>query len=144
MYRGELSTMSNKIRVAVIGCGSISKHRHIPEYADNANVQLVAFCDIVAERAEGYASQHEGAKAYTDYKQLLAEIKPDAVSVCLPNYLHAEVSIAAANAGAHVLVEKPMAVTAEEGEAMIAAAHANNVYLMVGHNQRLMRPHVKA
>jgi UDP-N-acetylglucosamine 3-dehydrogenase len=135
--------MSNKIRVAVIGCGSISKHRHIPEYADNEHVQLVAFCDLVSERAEGYANQYD-AKAYTDYKQLLAEVKPDAVSVCLPNHLHAEVSIAAANAGAHVLVEKPMAVTAEEGEAMIAAAKANNVYLMVGHNQRLMLPHVKA
>lgn len=132
-----------KIKVAVIGCGSISKYRHIPEYAMNPNVELVAFCDLITERAASYADTYK-AKAYTDYKQLLAEVKPDAVSVCLPNYLHAEVSIAAANAGAHVLVEKPMAVTVEEGEAMIAAARKNNVYLMVGHNQRLMPPHMKA
>ncbi|MFC0215333.1 Gfo/Idh/MocA family protein [Paenibacillus chartarius] len=133
----------SKIRVAVIGCGSISKHRHIPEYAANNQVELVAFVDSVLERAEHYANTH-GGKAYRDYETMLAEVKPDAVSVCLPNALHAPASIAAANAGAHVLVEKPMAASVEECEAMIEAAKRNNVYLMVGHNQRLMPPHVKA
>jgi predicted dehydrogenase len=133
----------SKIRVAVLGCGSIAKHRHIPEYAGNPDVELVAFCDVVKERAEHYAQQY-GAKAYTDYETLLRQEKPDAVSVCLPNALHAPATIAAANAGAHVLVEKPMAATEAEGLAMIEAAKRNNVYLMVGHNQRLMPPHVKA
>ena len=133
----------SKIKVAVIGCGSIAKYRHIPEYAANPNVELVAFCDPVLERAEKFAAEH-GGKAYADYQTLLKEEKVDAVSVCTPNALHAEVSIAAANAGAHVLVEKPMASTEEEGLAMIEAAKKNNVYLMVGHNQRLMPPHVKA
>ncbi|PZD97482.1 gfo/Idh/MocA family oxidoreductase [Paenibacillus sambharensis] len=133
----------SKIKVAVIGCGSISKYRHIPEYAANSNVELIAFCDIVAERSQHFADEYN-AKAYTDYKELLEKEKPDAVSVCLPNALHAPVSIAAANAGAHVLVEKPMAATEEESLAMIEAAKANNVFLMVGHNQRLMPPHVKA
>lgn len=133
----------SKVRVAVIGCGSISKHRHIPEYASNNNVELVAFVDPVIERAEAFAAQH-GGKAYADYETMLAEVKPDAVSVCTPNYLHAPMSIAAANAGAHVLVEKPMAVTDEEAAAMIEAAAKNGVKLMVGHNQRLMPPHVKA
>ncbi|MFD0712360.1 Gfo/Idh/MocA family protein [Paenibacillus sp. GCM10027626] len=135
--------MSKTIKVAVIGCGSISKHRHIPEYAANPHVQLVAFVDLVAERAQRYADQY-GAKAYTDYKAMLAAEKPDAVSVNLPNALHAQVSIDAANAGAHVLVEKPMAASLAEAQAMIEAAAANGVYLMVGHNQRLMPPHVKA
>ncbi|WP_336776520.1 Gfo/Idh/MocA family protein [Paenibacillus sp. MMO-58] len=133
----------SKVRVAVIGCGSISKHRHIPEYVGNENVELVAFVDPVIERAEEYAAKH-GGKAFADYETMLAEIKPDAVSVCTPNYLHASMSIAAANAGAHVLVEKPMAVTDEEAAAMIEAAAKNGVKLMVGHNQRLMPPHVKA
>ncbi len=133
----------SKIRVAVIGCGSISKHRHIPEYAANENVELVAFCDLVEARAVEYAEKH-GGKAYTSYQELLEKEKPDAVSVNLPNALHAEVSIAAANAGAHVLVEKPMATTVAEGEAMIEAAERNKVFLMVGHNQRLMPPHIKA
>ncbi|TDF96631.1 Gfo/Idh/MocA family protein [Paenibacillus piri] len=133
----------SKIRVAVIGCGSISKHRHIPEYAANPHVELVAFCDLVKERADHYAELH-GGKAFTDYEEMLRTVKPDAVSVNLPNVLHAPVSIDVANAGAHVLVEKPMATTYEEGLAMIEAAKKNGVFLMVGHNQRLMPPHVKA
>lgn len=133
----------SKIRVAVIGCGSIAKHRHIPEYAANEAVMLVAFCDIVKERAEAYAEKY-GGTAYTDYKELLAKEKPDAVSICLPNALHAPASIAAAQAGAHVLCEKPMATSAEEAQAMIDAAKENGVYLMIGHNQRFMPPHVKA
>lgn len=132
-----------KLKVAVVGCGSIAIHRHIPEYVANANVELVAFCDPIVERAQKYADKHN-AKAYADYKDLLANEKVDIVSVCTPNYLHAPVSIAAAEAGAHVLVEKPMAVDAAEAEEMIAAAKKNNVSLMVGHNQRLMPPHVKA
>lgn len=133
----------SKVRVAVIGCGSISKYRHIPEYAAHPNVELVAFVDPVIERAEHYADQF-GAKAFADYETMLIEVKPDAVSVCTPNALHASMSIAAAKAGAHVLVEKPMAVTDAEAEAMIQAASDNGVRLMVGHNQRLMPPHVKA
>ncbi|RIX53067.1 gfo/Idh/MocA family oxidoreductase [Paenibacillus nanensis] len=133
----------SKVRVAVIGCGSISKYRHIPEYAANPNVELVAFVDPVIERAQQFAEQH-GGKAFADYETMLAEVKPDAVSVCTPNALHASMSIAAAKAGAHVLVEKPMAVSDAEAEAMIQAAEDNGVKLMVGHNQRLMPPHVKA
>ncbi|HIW33142.1 MAG TPA: Gfo/Idh/MocA family oxidoreductase [Candidatus Paenibacillus intestinavium] len=133
----------SKVKVAVIGCGSIAKYRHIPEYASEANVELVAFVDPIIERAELYAKEY-GAKAFSDYKEMLAAIKPDAVSVCTPNYLHAEMTIEAAKAGAHVLVEKPMAVTDAEAEAMIEATKANNVKLMVGHNQRFMPPHEKA
>ncbi|RJE88895.1 gfo/Idh/MocA family oxidoreductase [Paenibacillus sp. 1011MAR3C5] len=133
----------SKVRIAVIGCGSISKHRHIPEYAANPNAELVAFVDPVIERAQQFADKY-GAKAYSDYETMLAEVKPDAVSVCTPNALHAPMSIAAAKAGAHVLVEKPMAVTDAEAEAMIQAAKDKGVQLMVGHNQRFMPPHVKA
>lgn len=131
------------VRVAVIGCGAIAQRRHIPEFASNPNVELVAFADPVIERAQEMATQY-GGKSYASYEDLLANEKVDAVSVCTPNYLHASISIAAANAGAHVLVEKPMATTEEEGEQMIEAARRNGVYLMVGHNQRLMPPHVKA
>ncbi|WP_046227044.1 Gfo/Idh/MocA family protein [Paenibacillus dauci] len=132
-----------KVRVAVVGCGSISERRHIPEYAANPDVELVAFADPVLERAQSYADLYN-AKAYTDYKELLAAGGFDAVSVCTPNALHAEVAIAASKAGAHVLVEKPMAVSDEEALEMIAAAEQNNVFLMVAHNQRLMPPHIKA
>jgi predicted dehydrogenase len=135
--------MSTKIRVAVIGCGAIAQRRHIPEYEENPHVELVAFADPVLERAQAYAEKHN-AQSYADYEQMLKEVNADAVSVCTPNYLHAPAAIAAAKAGAHVLVEKPMATTAAECEAMIEAARKNGVFLMVGHNQRYMPPHVKA
>lgn len=133
----------SKIRVAVIGSGSIAIHRHAPEYAAHEDVEIVAFVDPVEERARKLSEKY-GGNVYTDVQEMLDKEKPDAVSVCTPNALHAPISIAAANAGAHVLCEKPMAVSAEEAEQMIAAARENNVYLMIGHNQRYMPPHVKA
>ncbi|MEX2416252.1 MAG: Gfo/Idh/MocA family oxidoreductase [Paenibacillaceae bacterium] len=132
-----------KVKVAIIGCGSIAIHRHVPEYADNASVDIVAFCDLRIERADELAEKYGGA-AYTDYKKMLRDLEIDAVSVCLPNALHAPVTIDAAEAGCHVLCEKPMATNAQEALDMIKAAKDHNVLLMIGHNQRMMPPHVKA
>ncbi|WP_062351359.1 Gfo/Idh/MocA family protein [Bacillus kwashiorkori] len=129
-----------KLKVGVIGCGSIAKHRHLPEYEMNANVEIVAVCDIVPERAEQMAEKYN-AKAFTEYEELLKLEEIDAVSVCLPNYLHAPVSIAALNAGKHVLCEKPMATSREEAQAMIDAAKANDKKLMIAHNQRFVESH---
>src|SRR4051794_6815893 len=110
-----------KLRVGVIGCGSIAQHRHLPEYKSNKNVELIAVCDINEERALVVAEKY-GVKAYTNYEELVRNGSVDAVSVCTPNYLHAPISIAALNAGIHVLCEKPMATSKEEAEAMIAAS----------------------
>jgi len=132
-----------KVKVAVIGCGSIARHRHIPEYAAHPEVELTAFCDRVPERAEVFAQQY-GGKAYADYRELLADAEVDAVSVCTANVYHAPIAIAAAQAGKHVLCEKPMATSQAEAEQMIAAAREHGVVLMIGHNQRLMPPHRKA
>src|SRR5699024_8435185 len=101
---------------AVIGCGSIARHRHLVEYKANSHVEIIAVCDVIEDRVNEVADTY-GAKAYTDYKVLLESETPDIVSVCLPNYLHAPVSIAALNAGCHVLCEKPMATSSEEAEA---------------------------
>lgn len=135
--------MSQKVRVAVIGCGSIAKHRHILEYGENPHVELVAFCDPVIERAESFVKQY-GGKAYQNYVEMLQDEEIDAVSVCSPNAYHAPASIEAAKAKCHVLCEKPMATSLEEAFEMIQTAEENNVILMIGHNQRLMPPHVKA
>lgn len=133
----------SKIRVAVIGCGSIAKHRHVLEYHAHTSVEIVAVCDIVKERAEDLATKYQ-AQAYTNYEQLLDEVEVDAVSVCLPNYLHAPVSIAALDAGCHVLCEKPMATTYEEAQNMIIAAERNDKKLMIAHNQRFVNSHQRA
>lgn len=131
-----------KIKVGVIGCGSIAKYRHLPEYAANPNVEIVAVCDVLEERAKVTAEKY-GAQAFTDYNQLLNTVDTDVISVCLPNYLHAPVSIAALHAGNHVLCEKPMATSHEEALAMIKAAKENSKILMIGHNQRFVASHQK-
>ncbi|MBD8069690.1 Gfo/Idh/MocA family protein [Bacillus sp. PS06] len=131
------------LKVAVIGCGSIAKHRHLPEYAGNKQVEIVAVCDIVEERVNEFAKLYE-AKPYTSYEELLANPEIDAVSVCTPNYLHAPISIAALKAGKHVLCEKPMATSKEDGEEMIKAAEASGKKLMIAHNQRFVPSHQKA
>ncbi|ADU30524.1 Gfo/Idh/MocA family protein [Evansella cellulosilytica] len=133
----------SKLKVSIIGCGSIAINRHIPEFHDNKNVEIVAVCDIVSERAEKMAELYD-TKAYTDYKEVLKLSEVDAVSVCLPNYLHAPVSIDALNAGKHVLCEKPMATSQEEADEMIAAAKKNDKKLMIAHNQRFVDSHRKA
>lgn len=133
----------SKLKVAVIGCGSIARHRHLIEYAAHPEVEITAVCDIVAERAKEVAKTYN-TKAYTSYEELLATEEIDAVSVCTPNYLHSPISIAALNAGCHVLCEKPMATSSEEAEQMIEAAESNNKKLMIAHNQRFVPSHVKA
>ncbi|MGP4059114.1 Gfo/Idh/MocA family protein [Halobacillus sp. H74] len=132
-----------KLKIAVIGCGSIAQNRHLLEYEASDHVEITAVCDIVEERAREIAQKYE-AKSYTSYEELLDQETVDAVSVCLPNYLHAPVSIAALNAGSHVLCEKPMATSKEEAEEMIQAAEKNGRKLMIAHNQRFVPSHVKA
>jgi UDP-N-acetylglucosamine 3-dehydrogenase len=132
-----------KLRIGVIGAGSIAQHRHLPEYDANQQAEIVAVCDINQERAAEVAEKY-GAKAYTDYQELLKSGEVDAVSVCTPNYLHAPISIAALEAGLHVLCEKPMATSKEEAENMIAAAEKSGKKLMIAHNQRFVPSHQKA
>ena len=133
----------SKVRVAVIGSGSICRHRHAPEYAANEDVEIVGFVDRVPERAEWCAKKF-GGKVFKSADEVLALKDVDAVSVCTPNSLHAPLAIAGLQAGKHVLCEKPMATSADEANAMIAAAQKSGRFLMIGHNQRLAPLHVKA
>ncbi|WP_085522490.1 Gfo/Idh/MocA family protein [Tuberibacillus sp. Marseille-P3662] len=132
-----------QLNIGVVGNGSIAKHRHLPEYHANEQVNIVAVCDVIEERAAAMAENY-GAKAYTDYKKLLADNNVDAVSICLPNYLHAPVTIDALNAGKHVLCEKPMATSEQEAHDMMQAAEKNGKKLMIAHNQRFVPSHVTA
>lgn len=131
------------IKVGIIGCGKIAQVRHIPEYTANPHAEVYGFYDLNQDRAKALAEQY-GGKAYPSYEALLADPEIDAVSVCAANHAHAEISIAALKAGKHVLCEKPMAVTLEECEAMVAAAKESGKYLMIGQNQRLAKAHAKA
>lgn len=132
-----------KVKVGIIGCGKIAQVRHIPEYVSNPDVCLYGLFDINMERAAELAEKY-GCKAYASYEDLLADPEIDAVSVCVANNAHAEISIAAMKAGKHVLCEKPMAVTLEECEEMVKTAKETGKYLMIGQNQRLAKAHRKA
>lgn len=133
----------SKVKVGVVGCGSIAKYRHLPEYHTHPDVDISSVCDVVIERAQA-AAQTYGAKAYTDYMDLINDKEINAVSICAPNVLHAPIAIAALQAGKHVLCEKPMATTLEEAERMNETANASGKILMIGHNQRLVPSHQKA
>ena len=130
-------------KIGIIGCGKIAQVRHIPEYIDNCNSEIVAYYDINYNRARELADKF-GGKAYGSYEELLANQHIDAVSVCAANSVHAEITIAALKAGKHVLCEKPMAITLEQCKAMVDTAKATGKFLMIGHNQRLAKAHRKA
>ena len=128
------------LRIGIIGCGKIAQVRHLPEYAENPDVQIAALADLNLERTKELAQRY-GAKAYASDKELLADPSIDAVSICSANNSHAEMAIAALKAGKHVLCEKPMATNLADCEAMVQAADANGKFLMIGHNQRLAKAH---
>lgn len=131
------------IKIGIIGCGKIAQVRHIPEYLENKEAKICAFFDLNMGRARELAEKYN-AKAYASYEELLMDEEIDAVSVCVANSVHAEITIAALNAGKHVLCEKPMATTLEDCEAMAEAAKKNKKNLMIDQNQRLAKAHVEA
>ena len=107
---------NGKLQVAVIGCGGIANQKHFPALKSQADkCDIVAFCDILVDRAEKAAKEFgaEGAKIYEDYKELLKDAEIDVVHVCTPNVAHCPITVAAFEAGKHVLCEKPMAATTE-------------------------------
>ncbi len=131
------------VKYGIIGCGAIAQRRHLPECHANCDSQVVAVADPSPGRADDLGKRYEAAP-YTDYKEMLRSADIDAVVVCGPNSTHAPMSIEALNAGKHVLCEKPMATTREDARAMMAAAKKSGKFLMIGLNQRLMPPHVRA
>lgn len=131
------------IRIGIIGCGKIAQVRHLPEYAANPHVELAGYYDLNTQRAQEMAAQY-GGKVYDSYFDLLNDPSIDAVSICVENRSHAEITTYALYAGKHVLCEKPMAVTLAECESMVAAAERNGKHLMIGHNMRFDPVHRKA
>jgi predicted dehydrogenase len=123
------------LKIGIIGGGKIATLRHIPEYAENPQTTLTAFTDMVPERAREAAAPYHG-KVYNTPEDLLADPDIDAVSICSANATHAPLTIAALEAGKHVLCEKPMATSLEDCEAMVRAAERAGRLLMLGHNQR--------
>lgn len=124
-----------KLNIGVIGVGSIS-NEHIQAYQKNENVNLVAFCDINEEQLNKMGEQYGVKTLYTSKEELLKNPEIDAVSICTWNAAHAECTIAALNAGKHVLCEKPMATSKSDAEKMVQASIDNDKLLMIGFVRR--------
>lgn len=129
--------MSNtSLHAGIIGAGSIAWYSHLPGYSRLPDVEIVALCDVDQERAKSMADEFGVPRIYADYEVMLRQETLDVVSICTPNAFHAPMTIAALEAGAHVLCEKPMAVTTAEAQSMADAARRTGRKLSIGLHHR--------
>lgn len=127
-----------RLRLAVIGAGAIG-HNHMQGICSSPRAQLVALAETNPARRSEAADKFDVPVTYNDFRQLLRRTDVDAVSIALPNYLHAPVAMAALKAGKHVHLDKPFAIHARQATALVAAAKKYRRVLMVGQNQRFSR-----
>ncbi len=120
------------MKIAIIGCGTIANSAHIPSYMNNPEAEIKYFCDIIPEKAQAAVEKYGCGTAVTDYREVLADPEIEAVSVCTPNYAHAEISIAAMRAGKDVLCEKPAARTYSEALEMLKVQRETGRILNIG------------
>ena len=134
-------TGMKKIRLGIIGCGRVTRLRHLPALGRVAGVEVVALSDVDAKRLESAGVACGGrARRYEDFLRLVEDERVDAVAVCVPPALHAEAALAALDAGKHVFIEKPLALNLEECDRLAArAARAGSPMVMVGFNMRWHR-----
>ncbi len=135
--------MTEKLRIALIGAGRIAELGHLPGFV-RAGAEVVALCDTNMASLSLLAGEYGVSRCYDDWRAMLDEGGFDAVSICTPPALHAEMALASLARGYPTLVEKPMAVTLDECDQMIEAASAADTLLMVAHNQRFSLRHVVA
>ncbi|MCC6442180.1 MAG: Gfo/Idh/MocA family oxidoreductase [Armatimonadetes bacterium] len=128
------SRSPKRARVGVVGLGM--GRAHLRGYQSTLNCDIVAVCDLDRTRLESAEQEFGVPYTFEKYEEMFAMKELDAVSIALPNYLHAPATIAAAKAGKHVLCEKPMAMTVDQAQAMIAAAEEAGVKLMMHFNFR--------
>ncbi len=130
--------MKKTVKVGIIGCGGIANGKHMPSLSKLDDVEIVAFCDLIAEKAEEAKETYgtPDAKVYTDYKEMLKDPAIEVVHVCTPNRSHSSITIDALYADKHVMCEKPMAKTAADARKMVEAAKETGKKLTVGYQHR--------
>jgi len=124
-----------KLNVGVIGCGWAGE-QHIRAYSSLEEVRILAMADVDEAKARDIAKKWGAETWHRDYKKIFRDARIDAVSICLPHYLHSKVALEAADAGKHILCEKPIANTLDEADEMIRAAEKAGVTLMIAENVR--------
>jgi len=128
-----------KLKIGVIGCGGIANQKHFPAMKANSDLcEIVAFCDVVKERAQKGAAEFgvEGARVYEDYRELLRDPEVEVVHVLTPNVSHGPITVAAFEAGKHVYCEKPMAHNTADAKAMIDAWKKSGKHFTIGYQNR--------
>lgn len=133
--KAEPKSEKRKLRVGVIGAGGIAG-THTDHYRKMEDVEVVAASDVSEASLKKYSEKYGINKTHTDWKAMLSENKLDAVSVCTPNGLHMAAAVDALNAGCNVLVEKPLAMNAVEGQKMLDASKKNKKLLVIGFQYR--------
>lgn len=129
----------SKLKIGVIGCGGIANQKHFPALSQlQDQAELVAFCDVKVERAQKACAEFGSADAkyYEDYHELLGDPAIDVVHVCTPNVSHSPITVAAFEAGKHVLCEKPMAHNTEAAQAMLDAWRKSGKKFTIGYQNR--------
>lgn len=137
---------NGKLQIGIIGCGGISNQKHMPNLHKLADLcEMVAFCDLIEERAQKARADFGApdAKVYTDYQELIKDPEIDLVHVLTPNVSHCPISVAAFEAGKHVMCEKPMAASSADAKKMIDAWKKSGKKFTVGYQNRF-RPEVQA
>lgn len=133
-----------KLRAAVIGCGAIAHHCHIPGYLNDKGVELAALVDPSNKNLKEAQEKFGVEKGYRDVEKMFREIEPDMVSVCSPNRFHASQSLLAIERGCHVLCEKPLCMSLEEADALKKAADDSAGIFMVAFTHRFFKGNIKA
>ncbi len=126
----------SKLRVAVVGCGMIANSAHIPAWQAQKGVEIVGVVDNVCDSANATARRHNISGVYYDVDKMLTELSPDVVSICTPAGCHREQVVAALRSGAHVLCEKPLAITSADAEEMFRVAEESGRHMLVGQSMR--------
>lgn len=124
--------MDQKMKVAIIGCGTIANSSHIPAYLAKPKVEIKYFCDYCLPNAEKAVKQYGCGIAVSDYREVLKDPEVVALSICTPNLMHKEISVAALHAGKHVLCEKPAAADFADVLEMQKAQHETGKMLNIG------------
>src|SRR5713226_7943556 len=137
MYNEFQKKLGKHLRVAIVGCGAVAEHCHLPALARRNDCSVVALVDHNGERVKGLARRLGRSKVLKNFRDLLA-MEIDLAIVALPNHLHAPVSIELLRAGIHVLVEKPIALSVADCDDMLRAAEEGRALLAVGMTRRFI------
>lgn len=134
-----------KVKVGIVGCGLVTKNRHIPSYRRlKKDVDLCAVCDLNENLARETAREFHVSNAYTEVSEMVSKENLDIVDICVPPQIHAPVAIEAMEKGCNVLTEKPMALKVSDCNEMVEASHRNGVKLCIVHNDLFHPPFLKA